>query len=73
MPSGLFRVHIFHAVRVGSSVHTKAYWKVKDFVHREPVHHPHSKVQKFQNFMIFYIFFEFFMIFIGLDRADPGV
>ena len=55
------------------SVHTKAYGKVKDFVHGEPFHHPLQKYNNFRNFMIFYVFIENFMIFFGLGGVHPGV
>ena len=71
--SRLFRLHILNPDHVGRSVHTKAYWKVKDFVHGEPLHRPLQKCSNFRNFMIFYVIFDNFTIFFGLDGADPGV
>ena len=51
------KMFLLNSNHVGRSVHTKAYWKVKDFVHGEPLHRP---LQKCWNFMIFYVFFENF-------------
>ena len=69
----LFRLHILDFGHVMTTVPTKAYLKIKDFVHGQALHHPLQKYNTFRNFLIFYRFFENFMIFIGLDGADPGV
>ncbi len=73
MFSRLFRLHILDFGHVMRTVPTKAYLKIKDFVHGQALHHPLQKCNTFRNFLIFYMFFENFMIFIGLDGADPGV
>ena len=73
MFSRLFRLHILDLDHVMRTVPTKAYSKIKDFVHGQSLHHPLQKCNTFRNFLIFYMFFENFMIFIGLDGADPGV
>ena len=73
MFSRLFRLHILDFGHVMTTVPTKAYLKIKDFVHGQALHHPLQKCNTFRNFLIFYMFFENFMIFIGLDGADPGV
>ena len=61
------KMFLLNSDHVGRSVHTKAYWKVKDFVHGEPLHRP---LQKCRNFMIFYVFFENFMVFFRLDGTN---
>ena len=73
MFSRLFRLHILYFGHVMRAVPTKAYLKIKVFVHGQALHHPLQKCNNFRNFLIFYMFFENFMILIGLDGADPGV
>ena len=60
MFSRLFRLHILDLDHVMRTVPTKAYSKIKDFVHGQSLHHPPSKVQHFSQFPDFlYVFWEF--------------
>ena len=73
MSSRLFRLHILNSGHMERSVHTKAYGKIKDFVHGEPLHRSLQKYNNFRNFMIFYVFIQNFMILFGLEGVHPGV